>query len=555
VVAVLTVVGVLLRPPYQPDDWGYMIRAAHVVLDPTRVISLREPGVLPPIDFPNPYNLAYTSEFFSAYVAHLTGLSFLTVYHVIVRALFALLLPLVWFLALARFVANDERIGVIAATAAVASLFVAGAHFNGMAGHTLGRLWLNKGILVAIMFPAALRYLLDYLERGTIADWLKLALLGVVAGGLGLNSFYLWPAYLATLSLAFLGQQWWLACSGSDLAAAPASRRAWPLRHVPLTRLALAALSQVYVVGVYLAYQALRGPAPGTWRGTGVENYFRTYRSFTDLLAYVFKSPLAPEFLVPFFAIVLMAFLYRGRYRPFVLAWLAVLAVWTSLLYWLLVWFSGTQLLSAYWRFAYLLPFPLASGLAAAGLTMRGTQRPGAVATATIVGSIVLAIAGAFAVPAARPLTGPLATTWPSPSISTEDLALMAAIDRQAPPGALLAPEWVGEVMPVLRPSRPQIVTFVQVAAHYAEWSKDWEPAIRLVKTLNYLVHVTDADRDAFVQVVTTYRPAAVIFQRSAKAAAVKCTMANLGYREASISARYFIVFTRSAATEPADDC
>jgi hypothetical protein len=551
---VLTVVGVLSLALRSGDDWGYIIRAAHVSLDPSIVLSVNERGIVPPLEFPHYFNLPYAIEFVSAYVSHLTGLPYLVVHHGWFRSLCAALLPLVWFLALTRFI-RDPRMTVIATAIVVAGLFVCGSHINGFGGITLGRIWQNKGILVALLFPAALRYLLDYLEGGSPGAWLKLALLGVVAGGLGMNSFFLWPSYLAILSVAFIGHRWWITRASSVAAGTATAPGRSLLPALPLARVALAACSQAYLIGVFLAYRILGDPRLGTWKYGGVDERFRLERTFSEHLALVFKSPLAPEFLIPFAAVVLMLLFYRDRYRPLLLTWVGALVVGLPLLHSLLVWFSGTPLLSSYWRLSYLAPFPLAAGLAGAAMLRRRAERPGAAATPAAVAAVAAVTAMALALPGSRAVTAPLGAGWPSPSVSREHLAIMAAIDRQSPAGALLATEWISERMPVLYPERPQLMTFMQIGLHYGTWSGNWEVALPRLKAMRYLRELLDADRAAFVQVVEEQRPAAIVFRQDPKLRALACVLSDLGYRAAPLPTAEFALFVRNDAAAAGPAC
>jgi hypothetical protein len=148
-----------------------------------------------------------------------------------------------------------------------------------------------------------------------------------------------------------------------------------------------------------------------------------------------------------------------------------------------------------------------------------------------------------------------VAAVWPAPSQSAENVAVMAAIDRQAPAGAVLASEWISERMPVYYPNRPQLVTFVQVAFHYGTWSGNWGVALPLVKAMSYLRAGEAPDREAFVQVVTAQRPAAVVFRQRVAIPSVRCTMAALGYRPAPLPGSDFALFVRSEAPVRGADC
>lgn len=541
-VVVLTVAGVLARPLRVGDDWGYMIRAVYAVLDPQAILSVREPGQVPPLDFPNYYNLPYTSEFFSAYVAELTGLPFLTVYHQIMRGILAALLPLVWFLAILRFADGGPRLATVAVTFIIAALFLSGPAINGFGGATLDRIWLNKGILVAILFPLGLRYLLAFLDTGRLSDWCKLALLGVVAGGLGLNALYLWPAYLAVLSAAFIAQAMWMAREHARPASAD-----WRALLAPLPRLAwrtlLVVWSQSYLLAVVIAYHQLRDPNFGAWSGETLA------RSIGEQLDLVFQSPISAEFLVPgvstFFALVL----YRGRDRIFVIAWVALFGVTllNPVFHLLVNTLTDTPLLSSFWRFLYLLPFPLVAGLI--GVSIFGPA-PGSLTfgrMAVVVAAASAVVATALLLPVGRVLTVGPAAQWPSPSSPEQDLAIMAAIDRQAPPGPILAAEWVGARMPVRYQNRPQILTYSQVAQHYGTWSNDRATAERRLAAGAYLRKAEPRERAAFEEVVREHRPAAVVFLADPRRRDVDNIMAELGYRRGPLPGNSFVLFVRAA--------
>ena len=539
-IATIVVVSVMARPLRSGDDWGYMIRAAYAAIDPDRSISVSEPGLVPPLGFPNYYNLPYAIEFFSAYLAELTGLSFLTVYHQLLRALCGALLPLVWFVVLRRFAGGRLRAAVILTAFVIAALFLAGAEINGFAGITLDRIWMNKGILVALVFPAGLAYLLDYLESGRFIDWCKLALLGVVAGGLGLNAFHLWPAYLALLSLAFIGSD--LLARSPSVATGPRAKLA--LLTNPAKRLVVAALSQSYLIAVMIGYRALSDPKFGTWNPNHPGEIFLPTTRFLDQLCLVFQAPWAPEFLVPLIATVLALKYYKGQYRPFLFAWIVLLALtfYNPLFYWLLVETWGSPLLSSYWRFFYLAPFPLVAGLAASALLPAKGEVSAKSIAAAVVGIAAL-IGLAFTVPVGLTVTP--APTWPSPSLSADRAAVLAAIDRQSPPGPVLALEWIGANMPVLYPNRPQILTFTEIALHYATWSGDYAEARRRLLAVDFLNDPKERNRKDFESVVRAYRPAAILFRENPRMTEVAGLMQELQYRRAPLPSAGFVLYVR----------
>ncbi len=295
------------------------------------------------LDFPiyYPLELAQTTHLLWGFVAYMLGVSCLDVFHIFVPFLGGLLVPVAHYLALSRF-SRDRWITIVGVTAIFAFLCINGgtpASFRTF-GNWAFVIWFGKSILISIVLPLFVAFSVDWFRQANRRNWVKLCVLVVVSSGLSGSAAFMLPLLAVALAMGHI-----------------AERSLYP----DLWRKLLgyfSTLTYLVVLAVYIKL-SLIGPAI---RHLGFEYGFPD--DFWGQAKLVFGGPLHLTTVAFVVSVAVTILVGSPVQRRFIGAWLATLIV--TALNPLMIDYVATYgtTLSAYWRLFFLLPFPLALGIA-----------------------------------------------------------------------------------------------------------------------------------------------------------------------------------------------
>jgi len=415
----VVVVGLAHRP--DPDDAYYLNLAVAAADHPGAPLLAGDTlhGV-EGVPLTLPIYRVHSIELLGAAVARVTGLEVLTIAHLFLPALFAVLVPVV-LARLARKLVPDRWL----VATAIALLYLLTAAENGpsFANFAFVRLHQGKAAMLMVAIPLLSSCAMEYARRPSRATWARLA--GVQVAAVGLSATALWLApVVAGLSLA---------------TALPLS--AW-------RRGAAGLGASAYVLAVALA---MRSETTRTFAQATVGTPELLQRP-EALASMAFRSvfgwgPLAYAAMLPWLAGWAFAgtSLLRRMYAFFGLA--------LSLLFWNPFWadWIAAHVTSppTYWRVMWLLPLPLWVGIVlSAPLRWRQGPRAAGVATCLLATTVALGLGPTYQALSVDNGVSLRAPGWKVPVPAFE--AARTLRDRLAPGVRVLAPGAVATWVPTL---------------------------------------------------------------------------------------------------------
>ncbi|HEX9725911.1 MAG TPA: DUF6077 domain-containing protein [Vicinamibacteria bacterium] len=434
--AALTAIATLFAHRPHADDYFYIPNVVYYVAHPDQAMGYINHFILgadaPVSTFYQGTALPF--EYSQGAFAYLLGVHVLTVYHVLTPALFGFLLPLVWFYLISRFEFSD-RAAIFGAMLIGLSLPLLGEAHCSYGTFGINRLWHGKAVVLALGLPLFAALSVDFLREVSRRHWARLFICATALVGMS-------PSAIVLLSLlAFL------------MAAAGAVAFPRDLRE----RIRVTA-----VYGVSLCYVAVFAVAFLTKNagklGSDSPLNETMPRTFLGHAAFMFSldSPTSLVLLAMSLAGALLTL--RGWSRRFLGAWLLCAGI--ALLNPLVAPFLIDHVTSPniYWRLFYLLPFPLAIGLTGAALGARvgvgATTRGNAAA-----GLLVCLLVGAHWIPGSSSIfrRGTEVRLGVKLRPAARDLA--QRVIESTPPGVMLAPWPLGNVISMLGGDHPQVRT------------------------------------------------------------------------------------------------
>lgn len=434
--AALTAIATLFAHRPHADDYFYIPNVVYYVAHPDQAMGYINHFILgadaPVSTFYQGTALPF--EYSQGAFAYLLGVHVLTVYHVLTPALFGFLLPLVWFYLISRFEFSD-RAAIFGAMLIGLSLPLLGEALCSYGTFGINRLWHGKAVVLALGLPLFAALSVDFLRAVSRRHWARLFVCATALVGMS-------PSAIVLLSLlAFL------------MAAAGAVAFPRDLRE----RIRVTA-----VYGVSLCYVAVFAVAFLTKNagklGSDSPLNETMPRTFLGHAAFMFSldSPTSLVLLAMSLAGALLTL--RGWSRRFLGAWLLCAGI--ALLNPLVAPFLIDHVTSPniYWRLFYLLPFPLAIGLTGAALGARvgvgATTRGNAAA-----GLLVCLLVGAHWIPGSSSIfrRGTEVRLGVKLRPAARDLA--QRVIESTPPGVMLAPWPLGNVISMLGGDHPQVRT------------------------------------------------------------------------------------------------
>jgi hypothetical protein len=434
--AALTAIATLFAHRPHADDYFYIPNVVYYVAHPDQAMGYINHFILgadaPVSTFYQGTALPF--EYSQGAFAYLLGVHVLTVYHVLTPALFGFLLPLVWFYLISRFEFSD-RAAIFGAMLIGLSLPLLGEALCSYGTFGINRLWHGKAVVLALGLPLFAALSVDFLRAVSRRHWARLFVCATALVGMS-------PSAIVLLSLlAFL------------MAAAGAVAFPRDLRE----RIRVTA-----VYGVSLCYVAVFAVGFLTKNAgkLGSDSLLNETmpRTFLGHAAFMFSldSPTSLVLLAMSLAGALLTL--RGWSRRFLGAWLLCAGI--ALLNPLVAPFLIDHVTSPniYWRLFYLLPFPLAIGLTGAALGARvgvgATTRGNAAA-----GLLVCLLVGAHWIPGSSSIFRRGTEVRLGVKLRPAARNLAQRVIESTPPGVMLAPWPLGNVISMLGGDHPQVRT------------------------------------------------------------------------------------------------
>ena len=434
--AALTAIATLFAHRPHADDYFYIPNVVYYVAHPDQAMGYINHFILgadaPVSTFYQGTALPF--EYSQGAFAYLLGVHVLTVYHVLTPALFGFLLPLVWFYLISRFEFSD-RAAIFGAMLIGLSLPLLGEAHCSYGTFGINRLWHGKAVVLALGLPLFAALSVDFLREVSRRHWARLFICATALVGMS-------PSAIVLLSLlAFL-----MAAAGA--VAFPRDLR----ERIRVTAVYGVSLCYVAVFAVgFLTKNAGKLGSDSPLNET-------MPRTFLGHAAFMFSldSPTSLVLLAMSLAGALLTL--RGWSRRFLGAWLLCAGI--ALLNPLVAPFLIDHVTSPniYWRLFYLLPFPLAIGLTGAALGARvgvgATTRGNAAA-----GLLVCLLVGAHWIPGSSSIfrRGTEVRLGVKLRPAARDLA--QRVIESTPPGVMLAPWPLGNVISMLGGDHPQVRT------------------------------------------------------------------------------------------------
>ncbi len=416
------------------DDCYYVPGAVHALQNPAEAMGFQVHylygGAEPFISYV--WGAAFPFEYLLSVFAWLTGLEYLTVYHLVAPAAMAALIPLALFFLISRFV-PDSRHAAIGTVFTVGVLLLLGESLRTFGNLSFIRAFEGKTVLLAVGIPFFCALSVDYLKQPSKKGWMGLFVVATAMAGLSSSAMILLPPLAAAL---FCGQ----------VAVRPDLR-------------SLLRLGTVYVstLAYPLLYALIIATLPGS-RGDAYDVITAGYpTTFSGHLLFFInpEQPVTP--IVMALAIGLALFFTHGWQRRFIAGWLvgACVLFLNPLVATPII--EHVTSAGIYWRLFYLLPFPLAAGVAAGELSRRLSLRlPARPLASVAAGVAVLLIAPHFFAGSSSVFRDNVTAGWPHYKLPEGFYDEAAQVARAAPDGPMLAPSITACIVSMVDAGHPQ---------------------------------------------------------------------------------------------------
>jgi hypothetical protein len=326
-----------IRP--DADDVNYTSRVVYFLENPDAPLDLKfhDYWILQ-TEMTSALKIFQTWTFFCGYIAYLSGIPFLDVYHLYLPALGGAAIPLAWFLAFTKFTKNPTM-AVLASLAVCVFLSLNGEPHRAFGNFAFVRIWHSKAILMSAVPPLFLHLTLNFFERPSFDNWKKLFLLLTTCAGLSAMATYFMPF----LGVLFGASSWFK--YRTNVSSYLRTLVAYFSAYAYLALLVSYTLSAADRTRI--AYFGFAG-----WPDTFIGQFKLV---FIDWISYPFTG------LVAFSLFGLLA--VPGANRKFLATWLILsIALFINPIVFPII-SKNITTLNTYWRLFYLLPFPLVVGL------------------------------------------------------------------------------------------------------------------------------------------------------------------------------------------------
>ena len=471
------------------DDYQYVPNARHHLEHPGEPMGFEvhylDGGPIPFESHVFATSSAY--EYARALISYFTGVDFLFAYYLIGAAIGGLLWPCALFLQLRPF-CKDERAAVWGALATAGVVLLLGESLRAHGSSGLTRIYMGKILFLAVGLPWFCAVALEFLRARSRLAWVELIATALALAGLTPSALVLLPCFLGVLSIAHL--------------LTAADRRQGLRSATP----GLLGLAVVIVAGL-----VRRSLAPAELSFEADEDMFSFFHHARNVFG-AGDSGSWPWTLIVFVPSAIGAATVSSRSdRRFLLAWVLSLVVFL-----LNPWVApyAAEVLTTpwlYWRLFYLLPFPLVIGITVAnGLsTDRGSR-----ATALATGATLTLLVGLHFVPNSPSVFSDdlVEVGWPTYKVKRELVAPAQKIVETVPPGPMLAPRKLGQMVTMLRSGYPQIAN-EDFTFHFWGQRGRGDIAGRRNKAWKYVGGFTAEDED-FRAIVANPRVRSIVIDR-----------------------------------------
>jgi ABC-type multidrug transport system fused ATPase/permease subunit len=461
---ILAVIGSFLsvaavRP--DADDVNYVSRVVYFLSHPYTPLDLKFHDFWnPPVEMKSALKIFQTWTFLCGYIASFARIPFLDVYHIALPAMGGAAIPLAWFLAFSKFT-NRVPAAVIAALAVCVFLALNGESHRSFGNFSFVRIWHSKAILLSIIVPLFTYLTLEYFQKPTLNNWMKLLLLQITCAGLSATAIFFMP-FLGAL----LGASSWFKYQNPP--------------KVFLLRL-LAYFSSYGYLALLVAYILI------TFDRKRLEYIGNAGwdESFRGQFNFIFGNWGYPTAICVGTLVLLGFFAVAKNDRKFLISWfsLGILLFLNPVVFPFIS--SKVTSLNVYWRLFYLLPFPLVIGLGAITLTRLKGSEPKIIITAFILLMSLGTLGNAF-----FPERSTFGKLYFSPGAYKLDPDLVNDVEKIqeiCPPGPMLAPVKYSVVIPLFTDQFPQVVVRALNLVSFAVPAGESESALTRVRAQQYV--------------------------------------------------------------------
>lgn len=444
------------------DDVNYTSRVIYFLENPGNPLDLKFHDFwILQTEMRSVLKIFQTWSFFCGYFAHLFGLPFLDIYHLILPASGGAAIPLSWFLVFTKFTEN-QKIAILASLAVCVFLLLNGIPHRSFGNFAFVRIWHSKALVMSLMAPLCLFTTLEFFEKPGFNNWQKMLLLLVACAGLSsmatffmlflgiLISFSLWFRYQGEFGLYF-----------KTIVAYFTS------------------YSYLVILSVYTFFAIDRTRVSHFGFRGWPDSYMGQFRLvFVDFISYQFIC------LVVFTIIGIVA-VSKGT-RKFLISWLLMCLI----LYLNPVVFpfisKNITTLNTYWRLFYLLPFPLVVGFSTFFLQHCHPEKFSKLFYMSSFILVMIGVSGNLFFPSLSTLSH-LRFGLGEYKLDKQSFIDAKQIVSESAPGPMLAPKQYSTVIPILTSKFPQVVVRGNnLMSHAIAKGEVWE-AEKRIKAQNYV--------------------------------------------------------------------
>ena len=456
---------IAIRPDM--DDVNYTSRVVYYLENPSQSLNLQFHDFwILQTEMRSSLKVYQTWSFFCGYFAHLFGIPFLGIYHLVLPAVGGAALPLSWFLVFTKFTAN-QRMAILASLAVCVFLSLNGTPHRSFGNFAFVRIWHSKAMVMSLIAPLFLFYTLEFFEKPSFINWKKLSLMHVTCAGL---------TSMATFFMLFLGVLFGFAL--------------W-FRYQTKIGIYIKTLVFYFTTYSYLAILSMYTLITVDRKRLSYFGFKNWPDSFIGQFRLVFVDFKSYQFICVVIFTILALIAVSSDNRKFLCAWLLLClllflnpAVFPFIS-------KHITTLNTYWRLFYLLPFPLVVGLSTLYLQHCPAEKFAKLFYVSSSLLIVIGMAGNIFYPSFSTF-GRLRFGLGDYKLEQQSYLDAKSITTVSTPGPMLAPRQYSTVIPILTSSFPQVVVRPGNLLSHAEAKGEMAEAEKRIDAQKYVSGQTD---------------------------------------------------------------
>ncbi|MBF0274862.1 MAG: hypothetical protein HQK84_06495 [Nitrospinae bacterium] len=405
-------------------------------------------------------------DYYWGMVAYFIGVHPLAIYHLVVPFIFGAAIPAVWFLLISKFV--DKPLNAVIGSAMITGfLCIDGASNLSYGNFAFIRIYEGKAIMLSILIPLFTAFSIDFFHERNLINWTKLFILAVFSAGVSTSSVFIIPALIILLSSGFFFANGF-------------SRNNF---------------RTVFYYGLSAIQPVLIGLIIFSWmtKFFGVNSIIHAgwRKSFADYFTMQFGDWTTPSSFLLFSSLLLLFVLLKGKTRRFVLGWVFLLLL--TFLNPFLSDFMSSKLTSpnGYWRLFYLLPCPLAFGLAVALILERFQFKEKFAYKAVVIMTVTFFIlnSSSFIHAVFQNRNNSYMNFPPTYKINSDIYNDVQIIINKSPEGPMLAPIRYSRVIPMITYTRQQLVMLQggKDILLLTKWNGNVQDGIKRLMAVNFI--------------------------------------------------------------------